>query len=110
VNLVMHRASDRDCQLAMGRDFQLAKAGRERQVALTHLDEQEHQDGLGQRQELQLRALQPMAGRMERRVLLQQPKRPVERRAQLDELVLAQAHWGLARQALPQPAQQQGPE
>ena len=48
-----------------------------------------------------------MAAPMERQVLLQQVARTMEPRAQLGELVLAQAHWGQTRQALLQPAQRE---
>jgi len=41
---------------------------------------------------------------MEQRVLPPQPARTVEPRAQLGELLWAQAHWVQARQASPQPA------
>jgi hypothetical protein len=99
VNLEMHQAWDRDCRSATGHDFQMAKAERERQVAL------ERQDGLKQHLAQPQRALERMAALMEQEVLLRQAARTAEPRAPLAELVLAQGHWGQTRQASLQPAQ-----
>lgn len=98
-------AWDRDCRLATGRDFQQAKAERECQAALAHLDERGHQDGLKQRRARPLRGALRTAGRKERLAVMQLVW-TVELRAQTDELVLAQAHWGQARQVSPQAVQQ----
>jgi len=105
VNLVTHQALDRDCRSATVHDFQWAKAERELRDALGHRDEREHQDGLEQHRTRLLRVVLRTADRKARRGVLQQA-RMVELRGQTDELVLAQAHWALARQASPQPAQQ----
>ena len=75
-----------------------------RQVALTHLDEQEHQDGQEQHRARPLPGALRTAGRKARRTVLRQA-RMAERRAQTDELVLAQAQWAPVRQASLRPAQ-----
>jgi hypothetical protein len=106
VNLVTHQALDRDCRSAKVHDFQRAKAGRERQVALAYLDEPEHQDGLEQHQARPLRGALRTPGRKARRDVPRQA-RMVELRAQTDELVLAQAHWVLALRASLQLAQEE---
>jgi hypothetical protein len=80
-------------------------AGTERRDALGHRDEMEHQDGLEWRRTRPLRGALPTAGRKERLALMLLARR-VEQQAQTDELVLAQAHWLLARQASLQPAPQ----
>jgi hypothetical protein len=72
---------------------------------MEHRDALERQDGQEQYLAQPQRALQRMAGLMKQRVLLRQPARTVEPRAQLGELVWVQAHWGRARQASLQPAQ-----
>ena len=71
-------------------------------------DEMVHQGGLEQHRARPLRGAPWTAGRKERPAVLQLAPM-VELRAQTDELVLAQAHWALARQASPQ-AVPQGPE
>jgi hypothetical protein len=71
-----------------------------RQVAPTHLDEQEHQDGQEQHRARPLPGALRTAGR-KARLAVMQLARKVELRVQTDELVLAQAHWVLARQASP---------
>jgi hypothetical protein len=68
----------------------------------------EHQDGLEQHRTRQLRGAPRTAGRKERPAVMQLA-RMVELRAQTDELVLAQAHWALVRQASLRPPQR-GPE
>jgi hypothetical protein len=94
VNLVTHRASDRDCRSATGRDFQWAMAGTERRVYL------QCPDGPEKRLVLPLQVGLRMAGRTEQRAASQQT-RMAEPRAQPVESVWAQAHSALARQASP---------
>jgi hypothetical protein len=112
VNLERHQALDRDCRSATGHDFQWAKAEREYRAALGHRDEREnqdeteHQDGLEQHGARPLPGALRTAGRKARRAVLLQLARKVALRAQTDELVLAQAHWALARRASLQPARQ----
>jgi hypothetical protein len=71
---------------------------------MAHLGGQEHQDGLEQHRARPLPDAPRTAGRKARPDVLRQA-RMVELRAQTDELVLAQAHWALVRQASLRPPQ-----
>jgi hypothetical protein len=98
VTLGRRPAWDHDCRSATGRDFHWAMAGTERRVSLQCLD------GPEKRPARPLQVALRMAGRTERQVAAQQT-RMAEPQAQPVESVLAQAHWGQARQASLQPAQ-----